>query len=52
MKTFLVLRVISMTVRDPVNFILSLTLLIVVVLLLIHFMGSMGKRIRNRRRSE
>jgi hypothetical protein len=35
--------------RDPVNFILSLTLLIVGVLFIIHLVGSMGKRIRQRR---
>jgi hypothetical protein len=46
------LRVISITARDPVNFILSLTLLIAGMLLLIHFVGSMGKRIRDRRHSE
>jgi multisubunit Na+/H+ antiporter MnhC subunit len=49
---FIGLRVISITARDPVNFILSLTLLISGVLLLIHFVGSMGKRIRERRYSE
>jgi len=46
------LRVISITPKDPVNFILSLTLLIVGVLLLIHFVGNMGGRMRQRRRSE
>ncbi len=49
---FIGLRVISITIRDPVNFILSLTLLIVGVLLLIHFVGSMGKRIRQRTQGE
>jgi hypothetical protein len=37
--------VISIGTRDPINFILSLTLLIVGVLLLIQFVGSMGERI-------
>ncbi|MFQ6079359.1 MAG: hypothetical protein ACE5NJ_09535 [Thermodesulfobacteriota bacterium] len=49
---FIGLRVISIAARDPVNFILSLTLLTVGVLLLIHLVGSMGKRIRQRRPSE
>jgi hypothetical protein len=42
------LRVISISARDPVNFILSLTLLTVGVLLLIHFVGSVGERIRQK----
>ncbi len=49
---FIGLRVISIPARDPVNFILSLTLLTVGVLLLIHLVGSMGKRIRQRRHRE
>lgn len=43
------LRVLSIASRDPVNFILSLILLVVGVLLLIHFVGSIGMRIRYRR---
>lgn len=46
------LRVLSIAPRDSVNFILSLTLLVVGVLLLIHFVGSIGKRIRYRRHRE
>jgi len=45
-------RVISIGTKDPINFILSLTLLIVGVILLIHFVTSMGERIRVRRRRE
>ncbi len=52
MSIFIGLRVISIAARDPVNFILSLTLLTVGVLLLIHLVGSMGKRIRERRHRE
>ena len=49
---FIGLRVISIASRDYINFILSLILLVVGVLLLIHFVGSMGERIRHRRQSE
>ncbi|UCD70498.1 MAG: hypothetical protein JSW70_05680 [Syntrophobacterales bacterium] len=49
---FIGLRVISIPARDHVNFILSLTLLVVGGLLLIHFVGSMGARIRHKRLGE
>lgn len=52
MSIFIGLRVISIAARDPVNFILSLTLLTVGVLFIIHLVGSMGKRIRQRRHRE
>jgi hypothetical protein len=41
------LRVLSMASKDSVNSILSLTLLVVGVLLLVHFVASIGKRIRH-----
>ncbi len=41
-------RVISVPARDYINFILSLTLLLVGVLLLIHSVGSIGGRIRGK----
>jgi uncharacterized membrane protein len=45
-------RVVSIGTKDPINFILSLTLLMVGVILLIHFIARMGERIRLRRHEE
>lgn len=41
-------RVISVSTRDYINFILSLILLIVGVLLLVHSVHSIGERIRHK----
>lgn len=41
-------RVISVVTRDYINFILSLILLVVGVLLLIHSVHSIGERIRHK----
>lgn len=49
---FIGLRVISIDARDYVNFILSLILLAVGVLLLIHFVGKIGERTRRKRRGQ
>ena len=53
---FIGLRVLSIPGRDHVNFILSLTLLVVGVLLLIHFVGRIvgrvGEKIRYKSRRE
>jgi hypothetical protein len=46
---FIGLRVLSIGSGDYVNFILSLILLVVGVLLLIHFAGTTGERIRRKR---
>lgn len=45
-------RVISMPVRDYINFILSLTLLVVGVLLLIYSVDSVGGGIRGKARGD
>jgi NADH:ubiquinone oxidoreductase subunit K len=45
-------RVISMPVRDYINFILSLTLLLVGVILLIYSVDSIGGRIRGKARDK
>jgi len=45
-------RVISMPVRDYINFILSLTLLLVGVLLLIYSVDSVGGGIRGKARGD
>jgi uncharacterized membrane protein YfcA len=45
-------RVISVHTRDSINFILSLILLVVGVLLLIHFVHSIGERIRHEERPD
>lgn len=45
-------RVVSTGTKDPINFILSVTLLMVGVILLIHFIARIGERIRLRRHEE
>ena len=45
-------RVISVPTRDSINFILSLILLVIGVLLLIHFVHSIGERIRHEERPD
>lgn len=49
---FIGLKVLSIGARDYVNFILSLILLVVGVLLLIHFVGKIGEEIRRKRRGQ
>ena len=49
---FIGLRVLSIRAGDYVNFILSLLLLVVGVLLLIHFVGKIGERIRRKRQGQ